>query len=82
VVWLALKRYPLVNAKRADLDCGDIFIQIGLVGSMEPNLKEVVRNFDFYHHASLLSSDDPVDGNSLLIRNLFQSCYTWRSSGY
>jgi phosphatidylserine decarboxylase len=53
--------FPLCSRHAKDVVTGDICVQFGLVGNIEPTLRHIVTSVHHVHHASLISTEDPAE---------------------
>jgi hypothetical protein len=60
--------YPLNPRNVKEQVSGDICLQFGLVGYMEPSFKQIAQSSYVPHYASLIATEDPADGIDLLIK--------------
>jgi phosphatidylserine decarboxylase len=53
--------FPLCSRHAKDVVTGDICVQFGLVGYIEPTLRHIATSVHQVHHASLISTEDPAE---------------------
>jgi phosphatidylserine decarboxylase len=53
--------FPLSARNAKEKVAGDICVQFGLVGYLEPSLRQIADSVHVVHHAALISTEDPAE---------------------